>query len=132
MTTEDQKRSKAQERRGARVYGGRQNSGSGNTDGHKNDVRTERESIEFKTTRQKSWSLKLEDLRTAEKNALLEGREALMGIDFLSQTPSGRLVTYRYVVMSEYDYLRLRREKQEADKDVSYLMGYLPDGEYLE
>jgi hypothetical protein len=96
------KDSREQERRGARMHEGIVNSGSGNTTGHKNDVRTVSHSIEFKCTRNKSYSLKLSDLITARKEALLDGREALFGIDFI--TP-GR--TYRYIVMDEDEYFRL-------------------------
>jgi hypothetical protein len=100
--TQGQKDSAQQERRGAQVHGGVRNSGSGNTTGHKNDVITDTRSIEFKITRNKSYSLKLQDLITAHKEALLSGRDALFGIDFI--TP-GR--TYRYIVMEEYEYFSL-------------------------
>lgn len=98
MPTESQK----QERRGARKYGGRVNSGSGNTDGFKNDVTTDDLSIEFKTTSHKSYNLRLDALRTAEKEAVRVGREALFGIDF--RTPRQ---TYRYVVLTEDEYFWL-------------------------
>lgn len=98
MTTESQK----QERRGAKVFGGKVNAGSGNTDGHKNDVRTEDLSIEFKTTGQKSYSLRLDALRNAEKEALLDGRSALFGLDFRTQSH-----VFRYVILPEWDYLDL-------------------------
>ena len=128
MTSESQK----QERRGAKVYKGTQNSGSGNTNGHKNDVRTPGYSIEFKTTRQKSYSLKLADLKTAAKNALLSGREVLFAIDFQEQTSSGRIDTHRYVVMPEWEFLDMTGRLDKAESDVGYLMRYLPEGEYLD
>ena len=127
MPTESQK----QERRGARVYGGVQNSGSGNTTGHKNDVRTPEYSIEFKTTRQKSYSLKLEDLRAAQKNALLSGREVLYAIDFQEQD-QGRIKTHRFVVLPEWDYLSLKERLADTESMLAAAMFYVPEGEYLE
>ncbi len=125
--TRGQKDSLAQERRGARMYGGTRNSGSGNTNGFKNDVRADEYSIEFKTTRNKSYSLKLSDLITAFKEALRSGREALFAIDFITD---GR--TYRYVIMDEYNFFDLKDRLHKAEDDVSYLMQYLPEGEYWE
>ena len=99
MATDSQK----QERRGAEVYGGKVHSASGATNGWKNDVHTPDLSIEFKTTRNKSYSLKLSDLITATGHALLGDRDMLFGIDFVT---TGR--TYRYVVMEEDQYFALR------------------------
>lgn len=103
MATDSQR----QERRGAKVYDGKVNAGSGNTTGHKNDVRTADRSIEFKTTRAKSYALKLEDLILAERNALLDGREALFGLDFVTADR-----TFRYVIIPEWDYLELSNGRQ--------------------
>lgn len=100
MTSDSQK----QERRGARVYGGTQNSGSGNTTGHKNDVRTVDRSIEFKTTKARSYTLKLDDLRKAEVEAIMDGREAILAIDFTVDHPA----VHRYVLVSEWDYLDMK------------------------
>ena len=96
MTTDSQR----QERRLASVYGGTINPGSGNTDGHKNDVRTPQLSIEAKCTRGKSYSMKLHDLITAEKEAIRDGRNMLFAIDFIQPGQ-----TRRYVVWTEDDYL---------------------------
>ena len=111
MVTDSQR----QERRGAKVYGGKVNSGSGNTDGFKNDVRTDDMSIEFKTTSNKSYSLRLDSLRTAEKEALRGGRESvLFGIDF--RTPRQ---TFRYVVLTEEEYLWMQERLEEARADAA-------------
>jgi hypothetical protein len=99
MTTDSQK----QERRGAKVYGGTVNAGSGNTSGHKNDVRTDDLSIEFKTTRQKGYYLRLDALRNAEKEALVDGRECIFGLDFVTSKEG----TFRYVIMPEDWFLML-------------------------
>jgi hypothetical protein len=125
--TQGQKDSLAQERRGAKVHQGIRNTGSGNTTGHKNDVRTDEYSIEFKVTRNKSFRLALADLITAYKEALRSGREALFGIDFITE---GR--TYRYVIMDEFNFFDLRQRLREAEHDREYLMQYLPPGEYLD
>lgn len=113
MVTDNQRRSRKQEARGAKVYGGRVNSGSGNTDGFKNDVRTKDLSIEFKTTKQKSYNLRLDALRVAEKEALLSFRDMLFGIDF--ETPKS---TFRYVVLTEMDYLLMHDRAEDAESDL--------------
>lgn len=75
------KRSQDQESKLARHYGGTVNSGSGNGWLHKNDVRSERFSFEAKTTEKKSYSLRLDDLLKAEKNALISGREMVFAVE---------------------------------------------------
>jgi hypothetical protein len=75
-------RSRRQEARGASLHGGSRNAGSGNTPWRKNDVRVDRDYlIEYKRTDKKSITIKLEDLETCRTNALLEGREPLLGIE---------------------------------------------------
>lgn len=69
------RRSRKQEEAGARRFGGRRTPGSGNGWHTKNDVITEDLSIEYKFTDKKSYSLKGKDLVTAEKNALIAGRD---------------------------------------------------------
>ena len=98
-------RSRKQEKRGAQVYGGTVNPGSGC--GHrKNDVTTSGHSIEFKTTTKKSYSLSLASLIDCERHALsLGGRVPLFGIDFATTA-----ATYRYVLMTEFDYLQAQHE----------------------
>ena len=91
------RRSKKQEKRGAKLLGGSVNAGSGNKS-RKNDVRTDDWSIEYKTTTAASYSLKLADLKLASRHAVLEHRSALFGIDF-----SGSGGTERYVVIAEGD-----------------------------
>jgi len=127
MPTQGQKDSRKQERRGARVYGGTVNSGSGNTSGHKNDVRTPELSIEFKCTRQKSYTLKLADLLTAANEAIRDGREALFGLDFLHQEPNGRLVNHRFVILPEWDYLDMRRRLAEAEENQAKVIDRMRD-----
>lgn len=103
---EHQKRSHKQEARGAKVYSGQVNSGSGNGD-RKNDVRNDDLSIEFKSTVAKSYSLRLADLVLAYRQALIEGRDSLFGIDF-HDVETNR--THRYVVQTEDQYLRMKNE----------------------
>ena len=100
---EHQRRSRAQEDRATRVYGGTRKSGSGNGT-RKNDVWTDKLAIEFKTTTAKQYSLKLAELQLAERQALLVGRDMLFGIDYVD----GRGVTHRYVVQTEADYLAMQ------------------------
>ncbi|MBD0734093.1 hypothetical protein [Streptomyces sp. CBMA29] len=61
--------------------GGRVTPGSGNQWHTKNDVIAPGWSVECKTTGAKSFSLKADDLRTAERNALIDGREVLFVVD---------------------------------------------------
>lgn len=108
MTDHRIRRSRKQERDGARRYGGRVNSGSGNGEIFKSDVRTGDELIEFKTTEAKSYRLKFEDLATAWRNALLDDRRPVFGIEFTStELPQG---PRRHVVLPEDDYLAMREE----------------------
>lgn len=67
--------SRKQERRVAEDMGGRTTPGSGSKWFVKNDVLAPGWSVECKTTTGTSYSLKLKDLKTAEKNALLDNRQ---------------------------------------------------------
>lgn len=96
------RRSRKQERRGAEMFGGTMNAGSGNGS-RKGDVRTDDENIEFKTTIGKSYSLKHRDLEDAYRNALLIGRRALFGVEFSDGRTSDR-----YIVLTEADYLAMK------------------------
>jgi hypothetical protein len=107
VKNEHLKRSRKQEKRGAELYGGSRNAGSGNK-GRKNDVRTDEWSIEFKTTKSASYSLKHSELQIAERNAILEHRSALFGIDFAR----GAGGTSRYVVVTEHDLLTLLQARE--------------------
>lgn len=89
------------ERRTAKVYGGSVNSGSGNGWIRKNDIRTETESIECKTTSASQFTLKYLELWKAWKAALIDGRRMIFLIQFEKHHA-------RYVVMNEMDYLELR------------------------
>lgn len=95
----DQKRSQRQEKRGADLLGGTRNSGSGNGPYRKNDVRSADLSVEYKTTKAKSYRLTNEELIKAEQYALLDGREMLFGLEI-----AGR----HWLVISE-DYFETLR-----------------------
>ena len=95
----DQSRSRKQEDRAAKRLGGTRNSGSGNGPYRKNDVRTETESLEYKTTLKNSFRLTNAELLKAEQYALLDGREMAFGIDMDGQ---------RWIVISENYYETLR------------------------
>jgi hypothetical protein len=83
--------------RAAKDYGGTRNSGSGNGPWRKNDVRTPCYSIECKVTDKRSFTLKLPELRLAEKYALLDMRIMLWEI---------RMAGREYVVMTKADFLQ--------------------------
>jgi hypothetical protein len=104
------KKSQRQERRGAALLGGTVNAGSGNGWVRKNDVRTPEYSVEYKVTGKKQYAIKDAELQTAEKQALLDGREMLFGI----QMESGR----NWIVMSEETFLTLNTKAfPDADPD---------------
>jgi hypothetical protein len=104
------RRSRKQERDGAKRYGGTVNAQSGAGDIRKNDVRTGTESIEFKGTTRQGYRLTVADLIKAWSHATLDDRTMIFGIEFF---PSA-LNTFspgsptRYVVMTENDYLAMR------------------------
>ncbi|MFH9606829.1 hypothetical protein [Streptomyces sp. NPDC017448] len=75
MATPGQRKARQQEKEWAAKVGGKVNPGSGNGWRLKNDVRTPKFSDELKYTAAASFSLKLKDLLTAEKNALADGKE---------------------------------------------------------
>lgn len=89
------KKSQRQERAAAKRYGGQVNPGSGNGWVHKNDVRTDVLSIEAKYTDKKQYTLKLDDLHTAEKIALVDGRDVIFLISFSGE---------EFCVVREADY----------------------------
>lgn len=129
MGNEHQKRSRQQEDRAARVYGGSRNPGSGNG-ATKNDVRTDSggpggsgHSIEFKTTTRKSYGLTLDELLLAERNALLDGRDVLFGIDY--RDLKGK--THRYVVETEADFLAKEELLRQYDEVFSHMPVDLAD-----
>lgn len=119
-------KSRAQEKRGAALHSGSQNVGSGNTPWRKNDVRGHDGAslIEYKRTSGKSITIKLADLEDVRKNALLEGRDALFGIEI-----GGR--DYLLVEASDYEQqLRLISEHQYCgSKSVGDSATQLGDGE---
>jgi hypothetical protein len=102
------KRSRKQEKRGAKEFGGYTNPRSGGGDWHKNDVRSDDYSIEYKTTTKKQYPLKLADLLTADKHALLAGREMLFVIEFDTEDRE-------FVIMNKHHLFDLIEGLQEGD-----------------
>lgn len=99
--SEHQKRSKLQERRGARDYAGTQNSGSGNGWVRKADIRTEFETVEFKTTSKGSFILRAAELDKLFKFALLDGRRPVFEIEFANDGVT-------CVILDKNDYMAMR------------------------
>jgi hypothetical protein len=97
------KRSRLQERRGAKEYGGSRNSGSGSGWVRKADVRTDDELIEFKTTSKGSFSLKSSDLRKLWEAALLDGRLPLFEVEFARDGVS-------CVILEKNDFMEMREK----------------------
>lgn len=95
------KRSRKQEDRTAKSYGGSRNVMSGAGWMRKADVRSDQFLIENKLKMDpnaKSYSIKAVDMRDLLKQARLEGRVPLMQID---------LAGHRYVVLLEDDFLEI-------------------------
>lgn len=88
------KASQRQERRVATRFGGRTTPGSGNGI-RKNDVRTPDTSFEMKWTGKKQYTLKAADLENGYKQALLDGRDFVFGIEMNGKN---------WVILSEDDY----------------------------
>lgn len=72
----------------------------------KNDVTTADTSIECKTTRHLSFSLKLAELIKAEFNAAVENRDMVFKVTF-EQTG---VIPLSYIILPEEDYLRMREQ----------------------
>jgi len=86
------RRSRAQEKRAAKRYGGRRQAASGSQPGAKGDVRAMgRMRGECKFTRAASFSLKLEELRKIEQEAAA-GEVPVFEIEFQTGFPSRRYV----------------------------------------
>jgi len=86
--TGGQKRSRAQEKAGAKKYGGSVQVGSGATRHAKGDVqRTGKHRIEFKSTTSRSFSVKLEDLDRIEKIAAAADEIPAFEVEFSGEFP---------------------------------------------
>jgi hypothetical protein len=93
------KRSQRQESRIAEESGGQPTLMSGASWFQKNDVRTPTESWEAKTTRGRQFILKLEELRRAWTQSVVDNRRMVWEIEFGDE---------RYVVLNKDDYIELR------------------------
>lgn len=110
------KESQRQEARGAKLHGGKVRPGSGSQDAAKGDVRVPRGSvseraisgtlIEYKRTENKGIRLTTVMLEKIRTEALLEGRQHLLGFEL-----GGR----DYVVVPAERYAELEQMEREAD-----------------
>lgn len=102
-----QKRSKDQEKRAARRYGGSRTAASGALD-EKGDVRVHGVMrIECKYTAAKSFTLKREELEKIEKEAIAAGEMPVFEIEFQNHHPKRR-----FVVLREEDFDELNRKSK--------------------
>lgn len=110
--TDNQKRSRRQEKKAAERYGGRAQPGSGSIDTVKSDVRDAGVSRgECKLTRAKSYSLKLELLNKIEAEAV--GEEIpYMEIEFQGVNPHRR-----FVVMPAWAFETLLERSRSGNTD---------------
>jgi len=105
--TDNQTRSQTQEKRLAKVIGGRSQPGSGSRRGAKGDVRAQgKVRGECKFTRAASFSLKLAELHKIRKEA--KGEMPIFHIEFQGVYP-----VERFVVLSEDDYRALRGDSDD-------------------
>ena len=109
---DDKKLSKEQEKRAAERYGGSTQLASGALPGIKGDVRAPGMRVECKLTRSKSYTLKLEDLKTLEGHAEA-GEDPVFEIEFIDA--QGR--NHRYVVLPGWVFDQYRETKNGSDKD---------------
>jgi hypothetical protein len=104
-----QRRSRKQEERGAAAHDAVVTPGSGSGT-VKNDARSPAdgrawpESIEFKTTGNIQFVLKLDELVLAARNAVADDRMPGFGVEF---THARGGASWRYVILEESDYLEL-------------------------
>jgi hypothetical protein len=92
-----------QEKVTAANHGGRGTPASGSGD-VKNDVRNDDFSFEVKFTTRKSYALSLEELRTAERHALADGRRMAFIVSY--DQGVGKLPR-RFIVLDENDFIEL-------------------------
>ena len=105
----NQRKSRRQEQAAAARLGGHRVSGSGSGWATKNDVRTDDLSIEIKYTDKKSYTLRLEDLLKAERNALVDsGRESGFLVGFGRATHGSLIIDREFMVISREYYESLR------------------------
>lgn len=105
------KRSRLQEKSAAARLGGSVNSGSGNQWRRKNDVRTEKESVELKTTTKDSFTLKAADIDKMVKNALLDGaRMGWLEIEFANRGVQAVILDAADFYQMRYELYKLREK----------------------
>jgi len=92
------RRSKLQERRAARDYGGTVSPGSGNGWIRKADVHADDYLIECKTTTKKTYSLSAETFNKLKFQAIVENKDPIMEIEFAENSTT-------LVVMDKNDFL---------------------------
>ena len=93
------RRSRLQESRAEKDYGGKRTPGSGNQWHTKGDVKTDRLLVECKTTVKKSYSLKLEDLVKHMAYGILENKIPVFEIEFSPWKT--------FIVLDKEDFLEL-------------------------
>ncbi len=109
MTTDKQRRSRIHENEVAGAFGGLVTPMSGAGWVRKQDVHTDSELIECKTTEAQSYTLNVHMLNELRREGFIAGKLSLLDIKFepVSQRSS------RWVVLHEEDYLELRDKAWE-------------------
>lgn len=108
--------SQKQEKHGAKLWGGKVNSGSGNGEKFKGDMRTDDKLVEYKTTRANSFKLNIDDLLTAWRHATLDKRDPVFGIEYKTDYP--RVGPSRWALLPEDDLLAMKERIQELEEQL--------------
>lgn len=110
MKSEGLRQSQAHEKRLEKAIGGKRTAASGAFWSRKGDVRSSDLLIEHKWTGAKSFTLKAQVLEKIVKEAILDSRTPVLGF---------HLNGSNYVVLTEDDFLDLRRKLQEKEDGVT-------------
>jgi len=113
LRQDHKRRSKLQEARTAKDFRGRVTPASGSQWHSKGDVKTKNWLIECKTTTKQSYSLKVQTWHKIWKEAMSEGRDPLMVIDFAEDDTS-------LVVIDKEDFLAILSQPiyRELNKEI--------------
>lgn len=106
LRQDNHRRSKLQESRAAKDYGGNRTPGSGNRWFQKGDVKTDAYLIECKTTTKASYSLKSGDIKLHWVHALMENKIPVFEIEFSEYGAT-------CVVLDKNDFLALTEGNRE-------------------
>jgi len=106
IRTDHHRRSKLQERKAAKDYGGTVTPGSGNGWMKKADIHSGKFLVECKTTTKQSYSIKLADLLKLYYQSVIENKYPVFEIDFDGS---------QYVVLDKSDFIGMMHNLEGSD-----------------